>query len=101
MNMEELEKNMSYLASIYQKGLQYDSCDPCNKDIETKQYYQKELKQDVDQILKTLPWMLTVILYNDYLKPVEVDWWTHFYDTGKYYRLKNIAIQAFFHCLCT
>lgn len=101
MNIEELEKNMSFLASIYQKGQQLDFYGACNIGVGTKRYYQKELKHDVDQILNTLPWMLSVILCNDYLKPVEEDWWTYFYDAGKYYRLKNIAIQTFFHCLYT
>lgn len=103
MRKNDMEKNMTYLAEIYKKGLKanFDTQlqDKCLS--EKKRYYQKELKEDIDQVLKKLPWMLSVILCNDYLKPVEQDWWTYFYDAGKYYRLKNIAIQAFFHCLYT
>lgn len=101
MKYDELEKNMNYLAEIYQKGVQIDQYGCIYKESDKQRYYRKELKEDVDQILNRLPWILNVILCNDYLKPVEQDWWTYFYDAGKYYRLKNIAIQAFFHCLYT
>lgn len=102
MRIQDNEKNMSHLGRIYQKGKQLDDLDEfaCLHMDETL-YYRKQLKKEFDQILETLPSVQSMILCNDYLNPVEEDWWRNFYPAGKYYRLKNIAIDAFFHCLYT
>lgn len=83
--MNNRESIMNYLAKIYHKGI-----------IEREG---KELCKDFDEIMENMPSVLSMILKNDYLSPVEEDWWKYLYSKSKYYKLKNIAINAFFDCL--
>lgn len=85
--MENRESIMKYLGKIYHKG------------YEDKESH--EICKDFDEIIENMPSVLSMILKNDYLTPVEEGWWKYLYSKSKYYKLKNIAINAFFDCLYT
>lgn len=94
--------NLSFLSEIYRKGAKQEETYlmQCVEEAQQR-YYQRALKTDIDQILEQLPLDLVMILRNDFLEPIEKDWWRKRYAPPIYYRLKNIAIDAFFHCLYT
>ena len=83
--MNNRENIMNYLAKVYHTGNQKGEV--------------IELCKDFDDIMEKLPSVLSMILKNDYLSPVEEGWWKYLYSKSKYYKLKNIAINAFFDCL--
>ena len=99
---EKKEANLIYLSGIYHKGARQGTAACCLYLREQEQqYHQRALKMDIDQILERMPQELAVIIRNDFLEPKSKDWWRNVYDVMLYYRLKNIAINAFFHCLYT
>lgn len=67
---------------------------------ESGAYAPKEsLEKEVRALLLQLPLLHCQILLNDYLKPIDKNWWKGIYGSAYYEEQKNIAAETFFRCL--
>ena len=103
--MKRTSKNedvlMKYLGKLYQK---YDDVElPSSMQIQENEesYYKTEFIIDMNRILKELPEIYAEIIKNDFLCSKDEEWWKKKYDKMTHEQLKNIAVEAFFHCLYT
>ncbi|MEG0526446.1 MAG: hypothetical protein RR531_02935 [Longicatena sp.] len=92
---------MKYLGRLYQKYEETTSMKNPQVMEQDVSYNALEFRIDMDRILCELPEIYAEIIRNDFLCLNDSDWWKNKYDEKTHEQLKNIAVEAFFHCLYT
>lgn len=93
---EEWEQALLYLGALCSREENLKCAE------EEEAYGQREsLEKEVRELLLQLPLIQCQILLNDYLKPIDKNWWKGIYGSTYYEEQKNIAAETFFRCLNT
>ena len=91
---QKIEGMLYYLGNLCKQKEEF----MCKEEM---QMYEEgtNLSKEIRSILVNLPFIQCQILLNDFLVPINEEWWRGIYSKSYYEEQKNIALETFYRCL--